>query len=82
MFGSPARIESEFYDYTLYLSGDFFYAAGRERGQYTARDVSLKLAAHSTNIFRRTPEGQWKQFLHHVSFEDPQLLAAFQAARR
>lgn len=81
-FSNPGTMHTEFYDYTLHVFGDLFYAVGRERGQYTANNVTLKLAARTTNIFRRTAGGQWKQIHHHVSFEDPQMWTAFQVAVR
>jgi ketosteroid isomerase-like protein len=81
-FEFPGKVQAEFFDYTLHVFGDLFYAVGRERGQYTANHVNLKLAAiRTTNIFRRTSERQWKQIHHHVSFGDAQLAAAYQKAR-
>ena len=38
--------------------------------------------AGTTNIFRRTSEGQGRQIRHHVSIEDFRLLGGYQAAVR
>lgn len=81
-FAFPGSVQVDFFDYTLHIFGDLFYAVGRERGQYTANNVKLELAGiRTTNIFRRASGRQWKQIHHHVSFGDAQHAAAYEKAR-
>lgn len=80
IFAGRAQVEVEFWDYTLHEFGDIFVAVGRERGTFSLGGTSLDLAIRTTRIFRRTPEGRWRQVHHHGSFEDPALLAAYQQA--
>jgi ketosteroid isomerase-like protein len=81
LFSSPVAMRAEFYEYTLRVFGDLFYAAGRERGQYAANSVNLELGGFSTNIFQRSSKQEWRQVHHHVSL-DPEHWAAYQAAIR
>ncbi len=79
IFNSPAEVKVEFFDYSLHESGDVFYAVGRERGNFRVEDTSIPLAIRTTRIFKRI-EGEWRQLHHHGSFDDPQMLAAYQQA--
>lgn len=81
IFGSTAKVSVKFYDYTLVKEGNVFWAAGRERGSFTKDTLTLPLAIRTSRVFRRQ-EGRWRQVHHHGSIEDPQLLAAYQAAVR
>jgi hypothetical protein len=54
--------------------GNGFLAVGRDRGQCRMDDVTLDLAIRTSRIFRRVG-GRWRQLHHHVSTEDPDLLA-------
>jgi ketosteroid isomerase-like protein len=82
IFNSPAKVNVEFYDYTIHPIDDVFYAVGRERGHLQAKDSMLDLAIRTTRIFRRDGSGRWRQVHHHGSIEDPKLLAAYQTAVR
>jgi ketosteroid isomerase-like protein len=82
IFNSPAKVNVEFYDYTIHPIDDVFYAVGRERGHLQAKDSMLDLAIRTTRIFRRDGSGRWRQVHHHGCIEDPKLLAAYQAAVR
>lgn len=82
IFHGKARVRVEFHDYTLHIHGDTFYAVGRERGRLESDDgVALDLAIRTTRVFRLS-DGRWRQVHHHGSIEDPELLAAYQAAVR
>lgn len=81
IFRGPARVEVEFYDYTLHLVGDIFYAVGRERGILEARGTKLALAIRTSRIYRRIDE-VWRQVHHHGSIDDPRLLDAYQKTVR
>lgn len=80
IFHGPATVQVEFYDYTLHVFGDVFFAVGRERGTFVRGDTSLPVAIRTTRVFRRTSDGRWRQIHHHGSFEDAALLAAYQQA--
>jgi ketosteroid isomerase-like protein len=77
IFGGPGMVQVEFYDYTLHIQGDVFWAIGRERGTFEHDRQNLKLLIRTTRIFRRV-NGQWRQVHHHGSIEDPALLETYQ----
>jgi ketosteroid isomerase-like protein len=79
IFAGAAQAQVEFYDYTLHVVGDAFYAVGRERGTFEIPGKKLDLAIRTSRIFRRTG-GRWRQVHHHGSIDDPQLLGAYQEA--
>ena len=79
IFNGPATVYVEFFDYTLHVHGDIFYAVGRERGRFVKDDQALELAIRTSRIFRKTDQG-WRQVPHHGSIEDPVLLERYQKA--
>ena len=81
VFRSPKQYWFEFYDYSYHSMGEIFYVVGRERGEYSAGETTLKMAIRTTRIFQRI-DGKWQQFHHHGSIDDPELLAAYQQAVR
>ena len=81
IFGSSARVQVEFHDYTLHVGEPVFYAVGRERGRFQGPGGALDLAIRTTRIFRRSG-ARWRQVHHHGSIDDPALLAAYQRAVR
>lgn len=81
LFDGAARVTVEFHDYTVHHLGDVFVAVGRERGQLQRPDVTLDLAIRTTRLFRHVGQ-TWRQFHHHGSIDDPQLLAAYRDAVR
>jgi ketosteroid isomerase-like protein len=81
IFSGPARITVEFYNYTLHVAGDIFYAIGRERGRYESPATVFELAFRTTRIFRFLDQ-RWRQVHHHGSIDDPALLDRFQSALR
>ena len=81
IFQSPATVKVEFFDYTIYDAGEFFYAVGCERGTFTAAGRVLDLAIRTTRIFRFR-NGRWRQVHYHGSIGEPHQLAAYQSAVR
>lgn len=81
LFTSPADVRVEFWDYTIVRIGDVFVASGRERGTYLAAGLRKNLEIRTTRTFR-LQDGRWRQFNHHGSIEDPEMLASFQQAVR
>jgi len=79
IFNGPAEVYVEYYDYTIHLTPEIFYAVGRERGYFRLDGKELKLAIRTSRIFQKI-DGKWRQVHHHGSIEDPQLLAAYQGA--
>jgi len=79
LFNGPARVQVEFFDYTLHTGADFFCAAGRERGTFEKAGTCIELAIRTSRIYRRV-NGVWRQIHHHGSIEDPELLHRYQAA--
>jgi ketosteroid isomerase-like protein len=82
IFTGSARVQVEFFDYTLHESDEIFWAVGRERGTLSRGDLQLDLAIRTTRLFRRDESGRWRQVHHHGSIDDPDLLARYQAAVR
>lgn len=79
IFGGPATVYVEYFDYTIHESAEMFYAVGRERGYFRRDGEDIPLAIRTSRIFMKT-DGRWKQVHHHGSIEDPHLLARYQAA--
>ncbi|HEX7971447.1 MAG TPA: nuclear transport factor 2 family protein [Thiobacillus sp.] len=79
VFCGAAVVYVEFYDYTLHVGQDLFYAVGRERGQFRRGGTELALAIRTSRVFRQF-DGRWKQVHHHGSIENPELLARYQSA--
>ena len=78
---SAARVEIELHDYTVHIVGSLFFAVGRERGFFHARNIKLEFATRVTRVFR-LEIGRWQQIHHHGSMEDAHLLKSCQAAMR
>ena len=81
LFRVDGSYHFEFYDYTLHRFGDVFYVVGRERGHVSKAGAELDMKIRTTRLFRFDGK-RWGQIHHHGSIEDPQLLAAYQAATR
>lgn len=79
IFNGAARVRVEFYDYTLHESGEMFFVAGRERGEFRTGETAVKLAIRTSRIYRMI-DGEWRQIHHHGSIEDAELLAQYQQA--
>jgi hypothetical protein len=81
IFSGSARVEVEFFDYTLHVQGESFLAVGRERGTLDANGERLNLKIRTSRWFVRS-DGRWRQLHHHGSIEDADLLARYQTAVR
>jgi ketosteroid isomerase-like protein len=82
IFAGRAKVQVEFFDYSLHETGDVFWAIGRERGTVRRGELQLELNIRTSRLFRRDDSGRWRQVHHHGSIDDPQLLADYQAAVR
>ncbi len=78
IFRGPAQVTLEFYNYSLHVSGEWFYAIGRERGRYESTNANFDLAFRTTRIFRFL-DRHWRQVHHHGSTDDPTLLQRYQS---
>ncbi len=78
IFSGPARVTVEFCSYSLHITGDTFYAVGRERGRYESPSTVFELAFRTTHIFRLLRD-HWRQVHHHSSVDDPALLDRYQS---
>jgi hypothetical protein len=79
LFAAKGSYHFEFFDYTLHVIGEVFLAVGRERGRIASGAASLDVAIRTTRFFRRRGDA-WRQFHHHGSIEDPDMLRAYLAA--
>jgi hypothetical protein len=79
IFGSRSAIRIELYDYTIHDLGETFLAVGRERGTLRIERHVIDLKIRTSRLFQLIG-GRWRQFHHHGSVEDPELLARYQAA--
>jgi hypothetical protein len=78
LFFGPARVSVEFYNYSLHVCGEIFYAVGHERGRFESPASSFDLAFRSTRVFRLL-DHHWRQVHHHGSSDDPALLDRYQS---
>ena len=80
LFGHPdARVEVEFFEYTIHDLGDGFVAIGRERGALVRSGEMTDVAIRTTRIFVRSND-RYRQLHHHGSIEDPSSLGAYRTA--
>ena len=77
LFDGSARITVEFFNYSVHVSGEIFYAVGRERGRYESPTAIFDLTFRTTRIYRLM-EHRWRQVHHHGSCDDPAMLDRFQ----
>lgn len=77
IFEGDADVYVEFYDYTIHERENFFYAVGRERGEFKASGRVVQLAIRTSRIYEKI-NGEWKQVHHHGSIDDPELLNSYQ----
>lgn len=79
IFKGPAKVYVEFYDYSIYDSGAFFQAVGRERGTLDIGKTTINLHIRTSRSYVRQ-DGRYHQVHHHGSMDDPALLARYQSA--
>lgn len=77
IFFGGAEVYVEFYDYTIQVKGDMFFAAGRERGYIIKNTKKIELDIRTSRIFMKE-QGVYKQAHHHGSITNPQLLDTYQ----
>ena len=77
LFSSRASVFVEYHDYHIENFGQIFIAVGRERGYFSLDGITVNLAIRTSRCYR-LEAGCWKQFHHHGSIEDPQLLLDYQ----
>lgn len=78
LFSGPASTSVELYNYSLHISGEIFYAVGRERGRFESSTAVFDLAFRTTRVFRLL-DHRWRQVHHHGSIDDPALLDRYQS---
>jgi ketosteroid isomerase-like protein len=81
IFSARVTISSVFHDYTIHHVGEMFYVVGREQAQLTGDNLSLELKFRTSRLFGFS-DGRWRQFHHHGSIDNPELLLRYQAAIR
>ena len=79
LFGGPAKVYVEYFDYTLHQGRDLFCASGRERGTFEKGEARIDLSIRTTRIYRWV-DGNWLQIHHHGSIDNPELLRMYQQA--
>jgi hypothetical protein len=84
IFAGQLGLEVTFTDAATYWLGDGVVFAGRELGSYRNRDNAVvPLTIRTSRVFQYDIEaGRWLQIHHHGSIDDPEELAAYQAAVR
>jgi ketosteroid isomerase-like protein len=81
IFNGRAIISVAFHDYTIHQCGQMFYAVGRELGELQGGNISLEVKFRTSRVFGLSA-GRWRQFHHHGSIDNPELLLRYQAAIR
>lgn len=81
IFNGPAEVYVEYHDYTVFETGEFFQAVGRERGQFSIDGKSIALRIRTSRTFVRHGD-TYRQLHHHGSIEEPDLLSAYQTGVR
>jgi ketosteroid isomerase-like protein len=77
-FSGPAQISVEFHNYSLHVSGEIFYAVGRERGRFEGPAHIFELNFRTTRVFRFQDQ-RWRQVHHHGSIDDATVLDRYQS---
>jgi ketosteroid isomerase-like protein len=77
IFDGPVRITVELHNYSLHVSGELFYAVGRERGRVETQSAAFDLSFRTTRIYRFL-DHHWRQVHHHGSVDDPAVLDRYQ----
>jgi ketosteroid isomerase-like protein len=80
VLAGSVRLWVRFADIVEYTGDDHAVFAGRETGEYTdAAGVTSPLAIRTSRYFRYQ-DGRWRQYHHHGSIDQPEMLAAYQRA--
>jgi ketosteroid isomerase-like protein len=78
IFNGPAQITVEFHNYSLHVSGEIFYAVGRESGRFEGPANIFELSIRTTRVYRFL-DNRWRQVHHHGSIDDAALLDRYQS---
>lgn len=79
----PTDVWVEFHDIVAYVTTKVVIFAGRERGEFTKRGETTKLAIRTSRVFAWFgPEAGWRQVHHHGSIDEPEALRSYQSAVR
>lgn len=76
IFGGPADVFVEYFDYTVVEGDGYFLAVGRERGTFALGGKSIELKIRTSRMFVLR-DGRYRQLHHHGSIEDPALLDTY-----
>lgn len=79
IFANPGQVYVEYYDFRIHHNGDQFFAVGRERGYLKLHQGKyLDLAIRTSRIYQKI-DGVWRQYHHHGSIDNPDLLQQYQS---
>jgi ketosteroid isomerase-like protein len=73
-------VQVTFGDIVEYIGEDHALFAGRETGTYTVRRQEPRALAIRTSRYFRYSGRRWRQYHHHGSIDDPELLRSYQHA--
>jgi ketosteroid isomerase-like protein len=76
IFSGPARLSLELHNYSLRISGDLFYAEGRELARHTGPGMNFETFLRVTRIFRHDSH-HWRQVHCHGSIDEARQLARY-----
>jgi ketosteroid isomerase-like protein len=76
IFSGPARLSLELHNYSLRISGDLFYAEGRELARHTGPAMNFETFLRVTRIFRHDSH-HWRQVHCHGSIDEARQLARY-----
>ncbi len=79
LVSSEGRVSVEFYDYSILQTTDAFVAVGRERGFFRSNTTHIELAIRTSRWFKWVGD-RFRQFHHHGSIDDPDVLRRYQNA--
>lgn len=81
VFKGAATVWVEFSDIVEFQTDDMVVFAGREHGEFTVNNQTLRLAIRTSRVVQWFgAEIGWRQVHHHGSIDNPELLAAYQQA--
>ncbi len=79
VFDSGRGVQVSFVDVVEHVGPDHVLFVGRETGSYSGVDgTQVPLHIRTSRYFRW--DGEWRQYHHHGSIDDPSALAAYQSA--
>ncbi|MGW2250673.1 YybH family protein [Kitasatospora sp. NPDC001660] len=82
IFAGPLDVQVTFHDVVAYVGTDHAVYAGRESGSYRGPDGERRPLEIRTSRYFRYEDGHWRQYHHHGSIDDADMLRAYQQAVR